>query len=112
MIATMFSYLLLLLAGDSLPVALAAIFVIFLAFEFTIVTSFAYFTELLPDARGTVMSFNLAAGSLGRVVGAILGGALWLAGGMTVTSVSATIVSGLALACVVAVVHRGKSTRT
>ena len=108
MISTMLSYLLLLLVGDSFPLALAAIFVIFLAFEFTIVTSFAYFTELLPGARATMMSFNLAAGSLGRMVGALIGGAVWLAGGLSATSLSAALVSGVALTCLLLVLRRGE----
>jgi predicted MFS family arabinose efflux permease len=108
MISTMLSYLLLLLVGDSFPLALAAIFMIFLVFEFTIVTSFAYFTELLPGARATMMSFNLAAGSLGRVVGALLGGAIWLSGGMAATSLSAALASGFALVCLMVVLCRGE----
>ena len=96
----------LLLVGNSFPLALAAIFTIFLAFEFTIVTSFAYFTELLPGARATMMSFNLAAGSLGRMVGALLGGAVWLAGGLPATSLSAAFVSGFALTCLLLVLRR------
>lgn len=108
MILTMLSYLLLSQAGQSLPLALAGMFVIFLAFEFTIVVSFAYFTELLPDARGTMMSFNVAAASVGRMAGALAGGAIWLAGGLLATSLSAALVSGFALTCLLLVLRRGE----
>ena len=57
------SYFLLFAIAQTLPLALLGIFLIFLCLEFTVVTSFAYFTEILPGARGTMMSINLAAGS-------------------------------------------------
>lgn len=102
---SMLSYLLLSIA-HTLPLALIAIFVIFLGFEFTIVTSFAYLTELLMDARGAMMSMNMVAANIGRMVGALIGAALWLAGGMSMISISATLVSGCALFCLVILVRR------
>ena len=109
MSASALSYFLLFAIARTLPLALLGIFLVFLSFEFTIVTSFAYFTELLPGARGTMMSFNLAAGSLGRVVGALLGGGIWVAAGITGTSVVSGLASVLALGCLMLALHRGSS---
>ena len=65
------SFILLPLVGITLPLALAGLFVTFLTFEFTVVTGISLFTEVLPGARATMMSSNIAAMSLGRVIGAL-----------------------------------------
>jgi predicted MFS family arabinose efflux permease len=93
------SYALLPQVGRTLPLALAGLFVTFLTFEFTVVTSFSLFTEILPDARATMMSTVGAATSVGRVAGALIGGPVWLAGGLTMTGIVSAAISGLALAC-------------
>jgi DHA1 family inner membrane transport protein len=93
------SYALLPWVGRALPLALAGLFFTFLTFEFTIVTAFSLFTEILPGARGTMMSGIVAAFSVGRVVGALLGGPVWLAGGLAATGLVSAAISGLALAC-------------
>ncbi len=93
------SYVLLPLIGRTLPLALIGLFVTFLTFEFTIVTAFSLFTEILPDARATMMSSSLAASSMGRVVGALVGGSVWLAGGLLATGLVSAAISGLALVC-------------
>jgi predicted MFS family arabinose efflux permease len=83
--------------GQTLGMALVGLFLIFLSFEFMIVTSLSLFTELLPSARATMMASSLAAAGSGRVVGALIGGPIWLAGGIYVTSLVSAILSGLAL---------------
>lgn len=90
-------YGLLPLAADSLPLALIGLFLTFLTFEFTVVTSFSLFTEILPAARATMMAASLAASGLGRVIGALVGGQVWLAGGLTATGLVSAAVSVLAL---------------
>ncbi len=92
------SYALLPLTAHSLPLALAGLFAIFLCFEFTIVTAYSLFTEILPGARATMMSSSLAASGVGRMVGALMGGAVWLAGGLAATGLVSAAITGLALA--------------
>ena len=41
---------------DQRAAALAGLFLTFITFEFSIVTAFSLFTEVLPQARGTMMS--------------------------------------------------------
>ena len=48
------------------------LFFFYLSFEFTLVSSIPLMTEILPGARATLMSFNVAALSLGRALGAPL----------------------------------------
>ena len=101
LILSALSYILLPLMGRTLPLALMGLFVTFLAFEFTIVTAFSLFTEILPTARATMMSSSVAAISIGRVMGALAGGLVWLAGGMWATGLVSAAVSGLALVLLV-----------
>ena len=95
------SYILLPMVGRTLASALIALFFTFLTFEFTIVTAISLFTEILPAARATMMSSSVAAISIGRVMGALVGGPVWLAGGMSATGFVSAAVSGLALGLLV-----------
>ena len=61
----------------SLPLAMFGIFVMFISVEASIVSSLPLFTEILPDARAVMMSANMGAHSLGRVMGAALGAYLY-----------------------------------
>lgn len=91
------SYVVLPLLGNSLPLALTALFLVFLTFEFTVVTSLSFSTEILPDARATMMAGYLAAANLGRVFGALIGGPIWMAGGIVATGLVSAFISGLGL---------------
>ena len=62
---------------------LAGLFVVFLVFEFTMVCFLSLSTELMPSQRATMMYRYLAAAGLGRVLGALIGGPVWMAGGIT-----------------------------
>jgi predicted MFS family arabinose efflux permease len=57
--------------------ALVALFLFYISFEFTLVSSIPLMTELVPQARATLMSANITALSLGRLLGAALGLALY-----------------------------------
>ncbi len=98
---TIFCYLLLPFFGKTVGLALAALFLVFLTFEFTIVTSMSLFTEILPGTRATMMSGYLAASCAGRMLGAFSGGMIWHAGGIFAVSVTSALVSGVALLCLV-----------
>lgn len=85
--------------AQSLALALAGLFAVFLTFEFTIVTAFSLFTEIIPDARATMMSGVLAGSAVGRVVGAFIGGPMWLAGGLWAVGLVSASGTLLALFC-------------
>lgn len=94
-------YAILPLFGQAFSLALVGLFLTFITFEFMIVTSISLTTELLPNSRATMMAGCLATAGAGRVIGAILGGPIWLAGGIMATSLVSAAVSGLALASLV-----------
>jgi predicted MFS family arabinose efflux permease len=77
---TAFMYLAIPVLSVSLVAALAMLFALFLFFEMTVVGGVPLMTEIVPSARGVVMSVVLAAGGLGRALGALIGPALWLRG--------------------------------
>ncbi len=93
----MLAYLLLPFIGRSLPLAMTGMFWIFLAFEFTIVTSFSLSTELMPKARATMMAGFYAAGGMGRMIGVLIGGGLWQAGGITAVAWTSAFFTGIGL---------------
>jgi MFS transporter, DHA1 family, inner membrane transport protein len=82
---TTLSYLALPLLENALSAALVGIALIFLTFEFTMVTSFSLCTEILPASRATMMASFLATAGMGRVLGALLGGFVWQTGGIWAT---------------------------
>lgn len=60
------------LVGKTVPGALVGLFLFYISFEFTVVSSLPLATEVLPKARATLMATNMAAFSLGRALGASL----------------------------------------
>lgn len=93
------SYLLLPLLGHTLPLALTGLFVVFLTFEFAIVATLSLATEVLPGARATMMASFMATMGVGRVIGALAGGSIWLVGGLAAVSLVSAITTALALGC-------------
>jgi len=95
------SYIILPLMGNTLPLALGSLFLVFLTFEFTIVSALSLCTELLPGLRATMMSGFFAAAGIGRVIGVLIGGSVWLTGGIFVTTFVSAVISCLGLASLV-----------
>jgi predicted MFS family arabinose efflux permease len=92
-------YLLLVTLGPSaLPWALAAISVAFLGFEFSVVSSVSVMSELVPQARGTMMATGVTAGSLGRMAADLVGSALTANVGFTLAAVMSLLAGGLTVA--------------
>ena len=91
------SYVALSYLAQTLPMALVGLFMVFLTFEFSIVTALSLSTELVPAARATMMSGFFAAAGIGRVAGALLGGQVWMAGGIGFVGLLSTLISGGAL---------------
>ncbi len=71
------AYILLPFISSSLELALIMLFIIFISFEITVVGGVPLMTELVPHARAVVMSLIIAAGALGRTLGAFLGVLVW-----------------------------------
>lgn len=90
--------------------ALAGLFLFYLGFEFTLVTTLPLMTELIPGARATFMATNGAGHSLGRVIGSVLGPLLFRSG-LGFNALAAVVMNVLALALLIWFVqdHHGES---
>lgn len=93
----MTAYLILPFSSSSLWLAMVGMFFVFLAFEFTIVTSFSLSTELMAESRATMMAGFYATAGVGRMIGVLVGGWLWHLGGITVVAWSSMCLTGLGL---------------
>ena len=65
--------------------ALIGLFLFYITFEFTLVSTIPLMTEVMPSARATTLSFAGAAGSIGRAIGALLAPVLYVLGFTFVT---------------------------
>jgi predicted MFS family arabinose efflux permease len=89
--ANCFAAILLPIIGRTEFGALAGLFLFYITFEFTLVTSIPLMSEVMPSARATTLSFNLAAHSLGRMGGALLAPILYALGFSSVTAAAVVI---------------------
>jgi predicted MFS family arabinose efflux permease len=95
------SYLVLPLLESSLAASLCGLAILFLMFEFSMVTSLTLCTEILPGYRATMMSGFFATAGIGRVLGALMGGVVWQAGGMLATGCLSGVLTFLGMLCLV-----------
>jgi predicted MFS family arabinose efflux permease len=82
--------------GGSLPGAIAGLFLFFITFEFTLVSTLPLMTELLPSSRATLWATNVAGLSLGRALGALLATRLY-SGGILFNSLASLLLDLAAL---------------
>ncbi len=92
------------LAGSQLELALGGLFFVFIAFEFTVVACLPLMTELVPAARGRVMTANVAAYAGGRMLGDLVAGYVFHFGFLWIGLFSAAT-SLLALIILTAFIH-------
>jgi predicted MFS family arabinose efflux permease len=64
--------LLLPIVGKTELGALIGLFLFYITFEYVMVSHIPLMTEVMPEARATLLSFNLTGHSLGRMIGALL----------------------------------------
>jgi predicted MFS family arabinose efflux permease len=83
--------LLLPIIGGTRDGALVGLFLFYLAFEFTLVSTLPLMTELLPTARATLMATNAATHFLGRMVAALIGSRLYLGFGLAANGIVTAI---------------------
>jgi predicted MFS family arabinose efflux permease len=98
---TIIGYVLLPFIAKTISLALIGLFIIFLAFEFSIVVFLSLCTEIMPDLRATMMSFFLAFSGLGRVLGVLIGGSVWVFGGIAATGMLSAVVTAFAMMAMV-----------
>ena len=97
--------------GQTLPGALAGLFAFYLTFEFAIVSLIPIVTEMLPEARGTLLASNMGAHAAGRAVAALAALALFESG-LLANGLVTALLDIFALGLLVLFVRFGKETKT
>jgi predicted MFS family arabinose efflux permease len=90
--------------GGTLEGALVGLFLFYLTFEFVIVCTIPLMTELAPKARATLLAANGAGHSLGRMLGSLIGPALFVSGLWT-NALVAVVLNLVALVLLWAFIH-------
>lgn len=101
-------YLIIPLSTGSLPFALVMLVVLFYTFEIAVVGAIPLLTELVPAARGAVMSMSLGAMAAGRTIGSLVGPFVWERAGIAGNSILAAVMMALAVLVVVRWLHESK----
>jgi predicted MFS family arabinose efflux permease len=98
--------LLLPILGKTFVGAMVGLFLIFITFEFALVSSLPLMTEIIPEARATLMSTNVSSLSAGRAAGAIIGTALFLRFGVLGNSLAAAALDVVAVGLMLVAVRQ------
>jgi len=72
LIGNIFASLLLPIVGRTEIGALVGLFLFYITFEYVLVSHIPLMTEVMPNARATLLSFNVTGHSLGRMIGALV----------------------------------------
>jgi predicted MFS family arabinose efflux permease len=94
------SYAVLPRLGQKLEWALGGLAVLFVAFEFTLVSSLPLVSELAPEARATAMSANVAAMTSARMIGSAGGAALFARVGQLDLNAAVSVIASAMAFCV------------
>ncbi len=95
-VLTAMAFLFIPFSVGSLSTALAALVAVFFTFEIAVVGAIPLLTEMVPEARGVVMSMAFGAMAVGRTIGSIIGPIVWTRAGMLGNSLIAAALMLLA----------------
>jgi predicted MFS family arabinose efflux permease len=95
-VLTAVAFLIVPFSTGSLSTALAALVAVFFTFEIAVVGAIPLLTEMVPEARGVVMSMGFGAMAVGRTIGSIIGPIVWVRAGMLGNSLIAAALMLLA----------------
>jgi predicted MFS family arabinose efflux permease len=96
-ILNILAYLLLPQLAAGLYGALFGLFLIYLTYDFSIVSLLPLISELVPEARATMLALNVATLALARLIASLFSARLWAAGGLSANLLASTIFVGIAL---------------
>lgn len=95
--------------GASLLVAVAGLFAYYVCFEFTIVSILPLVSELVPEARGTMLAMTILSEGVGRTFGAPLGALLLTQAGFGAIGIVAGLMVGVASVLLAWKVREGRA---
>ena len=97
MIANILAALLLPVIGRTPIGALIGLFLFYITYEYVLVSHIPLMTEVMPDARATLLSFNVMGHSFGRTIGALLAAFIYQRFGFLPVTLIAVLFNVLAL---------------
>jgi MFS transporter, DHA1 family, inner membrane transport protein len=89
--------LLLPIVGGTEIGALVGLFLFYITFEYVMVSHIPLMTEVMPEARATLLSFNVTGHSLGRMIGAFLATVIYEKLGFFPVALTAILFNAFAL---------------
>ena len=92
-----FAALLLPIVGRTELGALIGLFLFYITFEYVMVSHIPMMTEVMPEARATLLSFNLTGHALGRMIGALLAAFIYQRFGFIPVTLIAILFNGFGL---------------
>lgn len=95
--ANLFAALVLPMIGRTELGALVGLFLFYISFEYVLVSHIPLMTEIMPEARATLLSFNVMGHSLGRMIGALLATFVYQKFGFLPVTLIAILFNGFAL---------------
>lgn len=107
-VVNVLAYLLLPRLAGSLAGALVGIFLVYVTFDFSIVSLFPLLSELAPQARGALMALNVAAMAIGRLISSLSAVRLWTAGGLLANTIVSALAVTIALVILVTLIREGR----
>ena len=107
-VLTAVMFLIIPFSTGSLTAAMAALIGIFFFFEIAVVGAIPLLTELVPEARGAVMSMSFGAMAAGRTIGSIVGPLVWARAGLLGNSILSAIMMLLAVVVLYRWLREGK----
>ncbi len=89
--------------------ALVGLFLVYLTYDFSVVSTLPLITELAPGARGTMMALNVAAMAVGRLISSLVAVRLWNAGGLIANTLVSSVLVVVAWLILASAVRERKS---
>ncbi len=101
-------FLIIPLSTGSLVSAMGVLVALFFTFEIAVVGAIPLLTELVPSARGVVMSMSLGAMAAGRTIGSLIGPVVWERFGVAGNSAISAVMMLLAVLVLARWLREGK----
>ncbi len=86
--------------------ALVGLFLFYITFEYVLVSQIPLMTEIMPERRATLMSFNVTGQSLGRMIGALLATFIYQRFGFLPVTLIAILFNGFAILALGELTHK------
>ncbi|HEX5809089.1 MAG TPA: MFS transporter [Anaerolineales bacterium] len=106
LVGNIIAALLLPVVGSTELGALVGLFLFYITFEYVLVSHIPLMTEVMPNARATLLSFNVTGHSLGRMIGALCATFIYQRFGFLPVALTAILFNLFALLALAELTHK------